>query len=126
MYYGRYELGKVIRRLRIEKQLSLEKVAEHCGVDSKYISEVEENLHPEINIGTIWNIAISFNMKPSDLMEEIEKENEDYYRRIWESQSDHSRIFQYRRRRKKLALQKKITHNFKNKHSIHQKMKKHF
>jgi transcriptional regulator with XRE-family HTH domain len=126
MYYGKFEIGKVIRRLRLEKQISLEKVAEHCGVDIKYMSEIEENLHPELNMRTICDIAISFNMRPSDLMEEIEKENADYYRRMGEDQSNRRKIYQHRRRRKKLTLQKE-THNFKKKHSIHQsKMKKHF
>lgn len=126
MYYGKYEMGKVIRRLRIEKQLSLEEVAEHCGVDSKYIKEVEEDLHPEIDLTTIWDIAISFNMKAAELIMEIDQENEDYYRRIRERRGNRKKLFD-RRRQIKLALRKEITNNFKNKHSIHQlKMKKHF
>ena len=125
MYYGKHEIGKVIRRLRIKKQLSLEEVAEYCGVDSKYLNEVEEDLHPDIDIILVFQIAISFNMRPSELMKEIEQDNKDYYRRLLENHSDYTKIFNYRRRHKKLSLQKEITHNFKNKHSK-LKAKKHF
>jgi transcriptional regulator with XRE-family HTH domain len=127
MYYGKHEIGKVIRRLRIEKQLSLEKLAENCGVDSKFITEVEEELHPDLDMKIFFHIAFSFNMRPSELLNEIEQENKDYYRRLMENERDYSKIFKYRRRRKELAFQKEITHNFKNKHSKQpHKMKKYF
>jgi transcriptional regulator with XRE-family HTH domain len=127
MYYGKHEIGKVIQRLRIEKQLTLEEVAEHCGIDSKYLNEVEKDLHPDIDIITVFHIAFSFNMRPSELMKEFEQENKDYYRRLLEKRSDYIKIFSYRKRHKKLSYQKEITHNFKNKHSKHpHKMKKHF
>ncbi|WP_419955607.1 helix-turn-helix domain-containing protein [Neobacillus niacini] len=128
MYYGKFELGKIIRRLRIERQLTIEQVAEYCGVDTKYINQLEEGLHPDMDLFLFYRIASLFNMKPSALINEISKENEDHLRRMWEERSNHLfTIVEQRQRRKKQDLQKKITHNFKNKHNIQQlKSKNHF
>ncbi|WP_218008381.1 helix-turn-helix domain-containing protein [Neobacillus niacini] len=121
-------MGEVIRRLRIEKQLTIEQVAEHCGVKNKYIIQLEEDLHSDIEFTLLWYIASIFDMKPHELFKEIDKGNEDFYRRMREERKKHLfTITEQRRRRKKLDLQKKITHNFKNKHNTHQlKIKNHF
>ncbi|MDM5330235.1 helix-turn-helix domain-containing protein [Neobacillus sp. CF12] len=44
MYLGKLEHGKVIRRLRMERNLTIEEVAELTGKDPKFIRELEDEI----------------------------------------------------------------------------------
>ena len=82
MYLGKFEIGKVIHRLRIERQLSIEDVAEFIDEDVEFIQELEANMYPDIGLGVFFYLAKAFKMEASELTREIEKENIDYFNRI--------------------------------------------
>jgi transcriptional regulator with XRE-family HTH domain len=63
--------GKVLRKLREEKQLSQEKLAEYCELDRTYISLLERGLR-QPTITTIFKLAKALNITPSQLIGKIE------------------------------------------------------
>lgn len=63
--------GKVVRQLRIQKGLSQEKLADLCGLDRTYISLIERGLR-QPTLKTIFSIANSLQITPSDLIHHIE------------------------------------------------------
>ena len=71
MYLGKLEHGKVIRRLRMERQLSIEDVAELVDEDVKFIQELEAEMYPDITIGIYYCLAKVFEMEPHELFREI-------------------------------------------------------
>ncbi|MDR7078891.1 transcriptional regulator with XRE-family HTH domain [Neobacillus niacini] len=115
MYLGKLEHGKVIRRLRMERQLSIEDVAELIDEDVKFIQELEEEMYPDITIGIYYRLAKVFEMEPHELVKEISLENIDYVNRILTYRRSRYKEIKQRDTQRKLVLQKKITHNFKNK-----------
>jgi transcriptional regulator with XRE-family HTH domain len=119
MYLGKLEHGKVIRRLRIERQLSIEDVAEIIGKDPKFIRELEEEMYPDIEFGIFYFLARAFEMKLHEIYIEIEKENIDYFNRVWTHRGSSNKVMTQRDKQRKIVLQKKISHNFKNKHTKH-------
>ncbi|MEH7272318.1 helix-turn-helix transcriptional regulator [Neobacillus vireti] len=78
MDLGEFETGKVIQRLRIERQLSIEDVAELIDEDVEFIRELEANMYPDIGLGVFFYLAKVFKMEASELIDEIHKENIDY------------------------------------------------
>ena len=82
MYLGNFEFGRVIHRLRIERQLSIEDVAEFIDEDVKFIQELEAGMYPDIGLGIFFYLAKAFKMEASELISEIYKENIDYFYRI--------------------------------------------
>jgi transcriptional regulator with XRE-family HTH domain len=124
MYLGKFEHGKVIRRLRMERQLSIEDVAELIDVDPKFIRELEEEMYPDIEVGIFFYLAKAFKMEPSDLIVEIEKDNIDFLNRSQLYERNKYELTKQRDKQRNLVLQKKRSHNFKNKHSKHQSNKK--
>lgn len=115
MYLGNLEHGKVIRRLRIERHLSIEDVAELIDEDVEFIKELEDEMHPDIPIGIFYILAQAFEMDVYDLLKEISIENRDYINRITTHRGSKIKIMLQRDKQRKRSLQKKITHNFKNK-----------
>ncbi|WP_342433075.1 helix-turn-helix transcriptional regulator [Neobacillus sp. FSL H8-0543] len=69
------KIGKVIRRLRLERGLSLEEVALHCDEDSNFIREIEVEKHQDLGLTTLYLIAKKFDMKLWELFKEIEEDN---------------------------------------------------
>jgi transcriptional regulator with XRE-family HTH domain len=117
MYLGKLEHGKVIRRLRMERQLSIENVAELTGVDPKFIRELEDEMYPDIEIGIFYCLALVFKMKLHELYIEIEKDNIDYFNKRSTYRRNKYNLTKQREKQRKFVLQKKISHNFKNKHT---------
>ena len=66
-------LGKTIRRLRLEKELSQEEFAHRAGLHRTYISQLERGLKsPTLDV--FYKVSRVLSMRPSQLMIEIEKE----------------------------------------------------
>ncbi len=59
-----------VRRIRLEKQLTQEKVAEAAGLHTNYIISVERG-ERNISIGNIKNIAIALDVSMCDLLTEL-------------------------------------------------------
>lgn len=64
-------IGRVIRELRLEKDLSQEKLAELCNLDRSYYSELERG-EKTMSIRTLYKIAKGLEIKPSNLMKKFE------------------------------------------------------
>lgn len=68
-------IGENVRRLRTERNLSLGKLADACGVSKVMISQIEKGgANPTIN--TLWKIAGGLGVTYSALLEEKEPETQ--------------------------------------------------
>ena len=67
----RKALGKTVRELRLDKNLSQEKLAELASLDRSYISEIE-NADKTASIITVYKIALALDYKPSILLQKME------------------------------------------------------
>jgi transcriptional regulator with XRE-family HTH domain len=123
MYLGKLEHGKVIRRLRMERQLSIEDVAELIDVDVKFLRALEEEKYPDIEIGIFYYLAQIFEMTLPEILIEIHKENIDYFNRISKYPRGNIKLTKQRDKQRNFVLQKKVSHNFKNKLPKHQPKK---
>lgn len=65
--------GKVLRELRVEKNISQEKLAEYCELDRTYISLLERGQR-QPTITTIFKLAKALNLSPSALIEKVENQ----------------------------------------------------
>lgn len=66
-------VGKTIKRLRKEKKISQEKLAEAINSHQVYISEIERGLKiPSIPV--LYEMAITFGLSLTELVSDIEKE----------------------------------------------------
>lgn len=65
--------GKVLRKLRVGKKLSQEKLAELCDLDRTYISLLERGLR-QPTILTLFKIADALDLPPSELVKKVEEE----------------------------------------------------
>jgi transcriptional regulator with XRE-family HTH domain len=68
-------VGTVLKRLRNTKGISQEELAYLSNLDRTYISMLERNTK-QPTITTIFGLATALEMKPSELVKEIEIENE--------------------------------------------------
>ena len=65
--------GKVLRALRVERVLSQEALALAAGIQHNYVSLIERAINqPTITI--IFKLATTLEMKPSQVVELVEKE----------------------------------------------------
>lgn len=71
--YDKYAVGKTIRRLRKEAQLSQEVLSGLAGIGRTHIAMIETG-KKQANFETLWKISNALNIYPSHLVEEIEKE----------------------------------------------------
>lgn len=68
--------GIVLRELREKNNFSQEKLAEYCNLHTTYISLLERG-HRQPTITTIFKLAKALNIKPSTLIEKVEKRVKD-------------------------------------------------
>ena len=69
-------MGRVIRRLREEKGLSLEVLSGLAGMMRSQLGDVERGQRGMM-LQTFWRLAEALDMSPADLQAEIEKEADD-------------------------------------------------
>ncbi|MCM3693222.1 helix-turn-helix domain-containing protein [Neobacillus niacini] len=72
IYNSHLDFGKALKRLRKERDLSQEKLADLSGLDRSYISILERNLKLP-SLYTILALATGLDIKPSEVMMEMEK-----------------------------------------------------
>lgn len=65
-------IGNTIKELRLSRNLSQEKLAELANLDRSYISEIERGVKTA-SIVTLFKISAALNIKPSDLLQKVEK-----------------------------------------------------
>lgn len=64
----------VLKRIRSERKVSQEKLAELSGLDRTYISLLERGLR-QPTLGTIFKISKSLEILPSEMIKQIEEFN---------------------------------------------------
>lgn len=65
--------GQVIRELRLEQNISQEKLAELSELDRSYLSEIERGIKT-ISIVTLFKLSKGLNVASSKLISEMEKQ----------------------------------------------------
>ena len=75
MQFDNQAVGTVIRKLRLEKNMTLELLSGLAGIARTHQTMIE-NGTKKPNFETIWRIADALALKPSELVAEIEKEVE--------------------------------------------------
>ena len=65
--------GSVIRRLRTQKHMTQELLSGLAGIARSHLSMIETGAK-QANFETIWRIALALDMKPSQLVAQIEEE----------------------------------------------------
>jgi len=71
--FNRLAAGKVIRRLRKERNLSQEVFSGFADIARSHLAMIEGG-SKQPNFETIWRIANAFNMPPHELVKRIELE----------------------------------------------------
>lgn len=64
-------LAKVTKKYRAQKSIS--QLSNEIGLSKSIWSELEKG-HKDIQLTTFWRIAEAFDIKPSELLKEMEKE----------------------------------------------------
>ena len=72
--FDRKIMGRVIRRLRDEKGLSLEVLSGLAGMMRSQLGDVERGQRGMM-LETFWRLAEALDMSPAELQAEIEKED---------------------------------------------------
>ena len=67
-------IGKVIRRKRQQKGMTQEMLSGFAGIARTHLTMIE-NGTKQANFETLWRIAVALEMKPSELVAEIEEFN---------------------------------------------------
>ena len=75
MQFDSFVVGKTIRRLRKEKELSQDVLSCLAGIARSHLAMIE-NGSKQPNFETIWKISLALNMRPSELVSCIESEIE--------------------------------------------------
>lgn len=73
MQFDNYSVGAVIRRLRKQKNMSQDLLSGLAGIARSHLSMIETGVK-QPNFETIWKIAVALDMKPSELVLQIEQE----------------------------------------------------
>ena len=73
MQFDNHAVGVVIHRLRKQKNMSQELLSGLAGIARSHLSMIE-NGSKQPNFETVWKIAVALEMRPSDLVAQIEKE----------------------------------------------------
>lgn len=73
MQFDNAAVGRTIRALRRERKLSQDVLSGFAGIARTHLSMIETGAK-QANFETIWKIAQALDMRPSELVERIEKE----------------------------------------------------
>ena len=73
MQFDNKAVGRVIRKHRIKKGLSQEALSGFAPIARSHLSMIETG-SKQANFETIWRLAEALDMKPSELVAEIEEE----------------------------------------------------
>ncbi len=76
MQFDNTLVGKVIRKKREQKGMTQELLSGLAGIARTHLTMIE-NGTKQPNFETVWKIALALELKPSELVEEIEMELED-------------------------------------------------
>ena len=71
MQYDPKKVGEVIRKLRIQRGMTQEVFSGFAAIGRTHLSMIESGAK-QPNLKTLWQIAAALNMKPSQLIAEIE------------------------------------------------------
>jgi len=63
--------GQVLRKLREDKKISQEKLAEYCDLDRTYISLLERGLR-QPTLTTIFSLSKALDIQPSEMIEKVQ------------------------------------------------------
>ena len=74
MQFDNQAVGRVIRKHRTQKGMTQELLSGFAGIARSHLSMIE-NGSKHAKFDTIWRIAVALNMKPSQLVAEIEQES---------------------------------------------------
>ena len=66
------EFGQTVRKIRNDKKISQEYFADLCGLHRTYMSDIELGKR-NVSLENIEKIALSLNLKVSELFMEVEK-----------------------------------------------------
>lgn len=66
-------VGRTIRKLRMRKGMTQELLSALAGIARTHLTMIETG-SKQPNFETIWRVAVALDMKPSELVAEIEKE----------------------------------------------------
>lgn len=72
MQFDNKAVGAAIRKARQEKNLSQDVLSSFAGIARTHLTMIE-NGDKQPNFETIWKIAFALNMKPSELVSQIEQ-----------------------------------------------------
>ena len=72
MQFNNKVVGETIRNLRKEKGISQDILSGLAGIARTHLTMIE-NGDKQPNFETIWKIAVALNMKPSELVSQIEQ-----------------------------------------------------
>ena len=75
MQFDHILVGQVVRKKRNQKGMTQELLSGLAGIARTHLTMIE-NGTKQPNFETIWRIALALNMKPSELVAEIEQELE--------------------------------------------------
>ena len=76
MQFDNTLVGKVIRKKREQKGMTQELLSGLAGIARTHLTMIETGTK-QPNFETVWKIALALELKPSELVEEIEIELED-------------------------------------------------
>ena len=65
-------IGQTIRKVRKEKKLSQDVLSGLAGIARTHLTMIE-NGDKQVNFETIWRIALALDMRPSELVKQIEQ-----------------------------------------------------
>ena len=69
-------IGDRIRTIRVQKRITLSKLAEKANVTKSYLSNIEPNISTNPTIEFVEKVALALNMKPEALLGWEKDENE--------------------------------------------------
>lgn len=71
MVFDNMIVGQVIRQKRLQKKMTQELLSGFAGIARTHLTMIE-NGTKQANFETLWKIAVALDMKPSELVADIE------------------------------------------------------